>query len=131
MFTTAAKSDLEHYNTKVWPVVGIALKLGTLEDSKNQAKLVKLLRFESTSSTGQSLSLDDYVAKRRKGQTQIYFIAGAGMDKKDLARSPFVETIQARGYEVSRIEALHRKSPTIVSGSVLHSKASHSVDRRC
>lgn len=100
MIGLAAKEDADRYNTKIWPTVGLALKLGVIEDAKSMTKLSKLLRFDSSSTTGPTLSLDDYVAKRRQGQTQIYFIAGAGMEKKDLQKSPFVEDIEARGYEV-------------------------------
>lgn len=99
MFANAVKSDATRYNEKIWPIVGTALKLGTLEDTKNQAKLLKLLRFHSSSATAETTSLDDYVAKRKQGQTQIFFIAGAGMEKADLQKSPFVENLEARGYE--------------------------------
>lgn len=100
MLGSAAKADLANYHEKIWPIVGTALKLGALEDYKNQAKLLKLLRFHSSSSSGETTSLDEYIAKRKQGQTQIYYIAGAGMERKDLEKSPFVENIQARGYEV-------------------------------
>jgi heat shock protein beta len=31
---------------------------------------------------------------------QIYFMAGVGEQAEDLARSPFVEKLHARGYEI-------------------------------
>lgn len=37
---------------------------------------------------------------RKEGQTQIYYLAGVGEKTEDLARSPFVEKLKARGYEV-------------------------------
>jgi hypothetical protein len=45
-------------------------------------------------------SLDEVVARRKEGQTQIFFISGAGQTKEQLEKSPFVERILARGYEV-------------------------------
>lgn len=48
-----------------------------IEDSKNRARIVKLLRFESTAGPNLT-SLSDVVARRKEGQTQLYFIAGAG-----------------------------------------------------
>ncbi|OCF30950.1 cation-transporting ATPase [Kwoniella heveanensis CBS 569] len=77
---------------------GNALRIGVLEDNKDKLKLAKLLRFESTRSG--YTSLEEYVENRKEGQKQIYYIAGVGERAEDLARSPFVEKLKARGYEV-------------------------------
>jgi len=74
--------------------------VGVVEDLKNRDKLAKLMKFQSSQSGSGSVSLDEYVARRKKNQKQIYFIAGAGTEVKDLSRSPFVEKLVARGYEV-------------------------------
>lgn len=95
--TTMASKDPEKYRT-VWKTIGVPLKVGSVEDSKNRERVNKLLRF--TSSIDPEASLEGYVSRRKKGQTQIFFMAGAGMDAKDLAKSPFVEKLVARGYEV-------------------------------
>ncbi len=84
-----------------------------LESEKDKVKLAKLLRFESTRTNYTSLEevshlLDccsmliflQYVENRKVGQKQIYYIAGVGEKPEDLARSPFVEKLFARGYEV-------------------------------
>ncbi|KAG0149462.1 hypothetical protein CROQUDRAFT_653531 [Cronartium quercuum f. sp. fusiforme G11] len=95
-----AKKEPEKY-AKVWKKIGTTLKVGAIEDNKNRDKLAKLLRFESSAaSNDQLVGLEDYVARRKKNQKQIYFMAGSGMEAKDLAKSPFVEKLVARGYEV-------------------------------
>lgn len=78
---------------------GVALKLGAIEDTKNRARIVKLLRFE-TSASANLTSLDDVVSRRKTGQSQIFFMAGIGQKKESLEKSPFVERLIARGYEV-------------------------------
>ncbi|GAA5966766.1 hypothetical protein JCM3765_000942 [Sporobolomyces pararoseus] len=80
---------------------GTALKIGAVEekDPKSKDKLLKHLRFESSASEDLT-SLDEVVARRKEKQEQIYFVSGSGQTKKDLEKSPFVERILARGYEV-------------------------------
>ncbi|GAA6008096.1 hypothetical protein JCM10207_007028 [Rhodosporidiobolus poonsookiae] len=96
-FGSIASKDPEKY-AELYERTGIALKVGAIEDTKNRDRIVKLLRFET--SVSNSTSLDEIVARRKVGQTQIYFIAGAGVPKEQLEKSPFVERILARGYEV-------------------------------
>ncbi|EGG04775.1 uncharacterized protein MELLADRAFT_88520 [Melampsora larici-populina 98AG31] len=95
-----SKKEPEKY-LKLWKKIGTTLKVGAVEDIKNREKLSKLMRFHSSElKEGSLVSLDEYVARRKKNQKQIYFMAGAGMEVKDLSRSPFVEKLVARGYEV-------------------------------
>ena len=75
---------------------GVNLKLGVIEDMANQVRLSKMLRFRS--STGEMTTFDDYVERMKKGQKQIYYLGGA--DVETLERSPFVERLFNRGYEV-------------------------------
>ncbi|GAA5981159.1 hypothetical protein JCM11641_003130 [Rhodosporidiobolus odoratus] len=96
-FGSIASKDAEKY-AELYEKAGTALKVGAVDDSKNRDRIVKLLRFESSAEN--ATSLDDYVSRRKQGQTQIYFIAGAGLKKDMLEKSPFVERILARGYEV-------------------------------
>ncbi|GAA5912171.1 hypothetical protein JCM6882_003074 [Rhodosporidiobolus microsporus] len=99
-FASIASKEPEKYSD-LYEKAGVALKVGAVEDSKNRDRIVKLLRFQSSATEGTNLtSLDDVVARRKQGQTQIYFIAGAGASKEQLEKSPFVERILARGYEV-------------------------------
>lgn len=98
LFANVAKNEPEKYN-KLYAKAGVALKLGAIDDTKNRDKLVRLLRFE-TSSSKELLSLDEVAAQRKKGQTQLFFMAGVGQTKATLEKSPFVERLVARGYTV-------------------------------
>ncbi|PLW24357.1 hypothetical protein PCASD_06561 [Puccinia coronata f. sp. avenae] len=97
--SSLSKKEPEKYE-KLWKKIGTTLKVGVVEDLKSRDKLAKLLRFQSSQSSTGTVGLDEYVARRKKNQKQIYFIAGAGTEVKDLSRSPFVEKLVARGYEV-------------------------------
>lgn len=68
-----------------------------MEDPSNRSRLAKLLRFHS--SNGDELtSLEDYVGRMKSKQEHIYWLAGANRD--EVAKSPFVERLLARGFEV-------------------------------
>ncbi|KAK4686199.1 molecular chaperone HtpG, partial [Tremellales sp. Uapishka_1] len=97
LFTKLSVDEPEKYK-EVSEMYGNALRIGMLESQKDKVKLAKLLRFESTMSN--YTSLEEYVDNRKTGQTQIYYMAGVGEKAEDLARSPFVEKLFARGYEV-------------------------------
>ncbi|ORY34940.1 putative cation-transporting ATPase [Naematelia encephala] len=97
LFTKIATDEPETYK-EVSKLYGNALRIGLLESPKDTVKLSKLLRFESTRS--EYTSLEEYVENRKVGQKQIYYMAGVGEKTEDLARSPFVEKLKARGYEV-------------------------------
>ncbi len=97
LFSRLATDEPEQYQ-EVSKIYGNALRIGMLESAKDKVKLAKLLRFESTRTN--YTSLEEYVENRKVGQKQIYYIAGAGEKPEDLARSPFVEKLFARGYEV-------------------------------
>lgn len=59
--------------------------------------MAKLLRF-ATSSDSKPTSLEKYVERMKEKQEFIYYIAGT--DRKELERSPFVERLLKKGYEV-------------------------------
>lgn len=97
LFTRIAENEPERYES-MSKMYGNALRIGMLESHKDKVKIAKLLRFESTLTN--YTSLEGYVERRKEGQKQIYFLAGTGETTADLARSPFVEKLKARGYEV-------------------------------
>ena len=99
LFARLATEDEDKY-AELYSKAGTALKVGAVEDAKNRERIVKLLRFETSALNGTTTNLDDVVKRRKQGQTQIYFIAGAGQQKAMLEKSAFVERILARGYEV-------------------------------
>lgn len=49
------------------------------------------------------ISFDQYIARMKPGQTHIYFITG--QEKKLLEKSPFLEKLLKKDYEVHVISA--------------------------
>lgn len=90
------KLDEESYK-KFWAEYSTNIKLGIIEDPSNRARLAKLLRFQSSVEQTPT-SLADYVKRMKENQEHIYYIAGAS--RAELERSPFVEGIIRKGYEV-------------------------------
>lgn len=74
------------------------LKLGVLEDRPNQERLAKLLRFYSSKSDNEMISLEQYIENMKEGQDHIYFLAGE--TRSLIANSPLVEKLVSKGYEV-------------------------------
>ena len=74
------------------------IKLGVHEDNTNRSKLVKLLRYHTTSSMEEMSSLDDYITRMKENQKDIYYITG--QDKNVLRNSSFVEGLVKKGFEV-------------------------------
>lgn len=82
---------------KFWKEFSTNIKLGVMEDPSNRSRLAKLLRFQS--SNGNDLtSLEEYVKRMKPKQEHIYWLAGAS--RSEVEKSPFVERLLARGYEV-------------------------------
>mmetsp|Transcript_18220 Transcript_18220/g.31020 ORF Transcript_18220/g.31020 Transcript_18220/m.31020 type:complete len:745 (-) Transcript_18220:42-2276(-) len=76
----------------------INLKLGILEDRPNQDRLAKLLRFHTSKSGSDMISLDQYLENMQEGQDKIYYLAGES--RNQLAKSPLVEKLIEKDYEV-------------------------------
>ncbi|XP_064946668.1 endoplasmin homolog isoform X1 [Musa acuminata AAA Group] len=84
--------------TKFWNEFGKSIKLGIIEDAHNRNRLAKLLRFESTKSEGKLASLDEYISRMKPGQKDIFYITGTS--KEQLEKSPFLERLTKKNYEV-------------------------------
>ena len=74
------------------------LKLGIHEDSANRSKVADLLRFNTSKSGDDQISLKEYISRMKEGQKSIYYITGES--KAAVATSPFLEGLKQRGYEV-------------------------------
>ena len=74
------------------------LKLGIHEDSSNRTKIADLLRFNTSKSGEELISLKEYIQRMKEGQQSIYYITGES--KASVATSPFLEGLRTRGYEV-------------------------------
>ena len=74
------------------------LKLGIHEDTANRSKVADLLRFNTSKSGDELISLKEYIARMKEGQQSIFYITGES--KAAVAASPFLEGLKQRGYEV-------------------------------
>lgn len=91
------KIPKEEYD-KFWKEYSTNMKLGTIEDAQNRARLSKLLRFKSSKESTTYTSLAEYVERMKPSQQHIYYIAGSSLD--EVKKSPFVERLLKSGYEV-------------------------------
>merc|ERR1712187_536974 len=74
------------------------LKLGIHEDSTNRKKIAGYLRYFTSASGDEQVSLTDYVSRMKENQKDIYYITGES--KEVVAASAFVERLKKRGFEV-------------------------------
>lgn len=90
------KLDKEDFQ-KFWKEYSTNIKLGVIEDAQNRARLSKLLQFQS-STQKELTSLADYVSRMKPNQQYIYYVAGSS--EEEVQKSPFVERLSKKGYEV-------------------------------
>merc|ERR1712115_683926 len=79
-----------------WKEYSTNIKLGVIEDTANRTRLAKLLRF--TSSNGKLTSLAEYVERMKDKQESVFYMAGSS--KEEVEKSPFVERLLKKGYEI-------------------------------
>ncbi|XP_073498328.1 heat shock protein HSP 90-alpha-like [Phyllobates terribilis] len=96
LFTELAE-DKENYK-KFYEQFSKNIKLGVHEDNQNRKKLSELLRYHSSASGDEMISLAEYVSRMKENQKHIYYITGE--TKEQVAHSAFVESLQKRGLEV-------------------------------
>ncbi len=93
-------SSQEEVYADFWAEFGRVLKEGVIEDVGNQARILKLMRFNSTrdEEDAPKVALDDYIGRMQDGQEKIYFLT---IDSLSAARrSPHLEVFKQRGIEV-------------------------------
>ena len=99
LLESLAAEEPEKYQ-RFWNEFGRVLKEGPAEDFANRERIAGLLRFATSSSTGeaQTVSLDHYLERMVEGQEQIYYITA---DTLPAARhSPHLEVFRQKGIEV-------------------------------
>jgi heat shock protein beta len=97
MLQSVANDEPEKYKD-LYAAYAHNIKYGIIEDASNRTRLSKLLRFFSSKNDELAVSLEDYIARMKEGQDQIYFLAGESREK--LASSPLVENLVRKGIEV-------------------------------
>merc|ERR1712047_199634 len=83
---------------KFYEQFGKCLKLGVHEDSTNRTKVAELLRFHTSKSGDEQISLKEYVDRMKEGQNDIYYITGESITA--VSSSPFLENLRKKGLEV-------------------------------
>jgi len=83
---------------KFYEQFGKNLKLGIHEDSTNRAKMADLMRFQTSKSGDESISLKEYCDRMKDGQNDIFYITGESVAQ--VSNSPFIEQLRKKGFEV-------------------------------
>lgn len=92
------KTDEPEKYQEVIKVYNNAFKLGAVEDSKSREKLASFVQFPTNQKN--ETSLDGYLEAKKQGQKQIFYLADMGKTAAELAKSVFIEKLDARGYEI-------------------------------
>ncbi len=77
---------------------GNCLKEGVIEDAKNKEAIASLLRFSSTESDEQTVTLAQYIERMKEGQEDIYYITAETLAAAK--NSPHLEIFRKKGIEV-------------------------------
>ncbi len=92
-----AEEDETAFET-FWYQFGMVLKEGLYDAAEHRDDIFKVCRFFSTDALRKLTSLDDYIARMKEGQEEIYYIIGENAES--LQKSPQIEGFKARGLEV-------------------------------
>ena len=113
---------------KISDAFGSVLKEGIYEDFERREKLLALSRFTTTS--GEKRTLKQYLADLKPNQTEIYFLAGDGIER--LKSNPKLESAVARGIEVllltDPVDAFWTSAPLDFEGKPLKSLSQGDID---
>ncbi len=124
-----AKNSPDDY-ASFWGEFGNAIKEGVIEDFANKERVAALLRFSSTESDEQSVSLADYVSRMKEGQEKIYYITAESLTAAK--GSPHLELFRKKGVEVlllsDRIDEWLTSNLNEFDGKSLQSVARGEVD---
>ncbi|CAL9089452.1 unnamed protein product [Musa acuminata var. zebrina] len=98
MIQELSESENKEDYKKFWENFGKLLKLGCIEDSGNHKRLAPLLRFYSSKSEEDLISLDQYVENMGENQKAIYYLATDSL--KSAKTAPFLEKLVQKDIEV-------------------------------
>lgn len=119
----------EAYRT-LWAQFGAILKEGLMSDFDNQNTLLQLSSFATTHSDEELTTLEEYVARMKDGQEQVFYATGPS--REQLLKSPHLEAFKAKGYEVllltDPVDEVWVGSVTEFGGHPLQSVAKGEVD---
>ncbi|XP_008807013.2 heat shock protein 90-5, chloroplastic-like [Phoenix dactylifera] len=98
MIQEISESENKEEYKKFWENFGKLIKLGCIEDSGNHKRLAPLLRFYSSKSEEDMISLDQYVESMAENQKAIYYLATDSL--KSAKTAPFLEKLIQKDIEV-------------------------------
>ncbi|KNA16992.1 hypothetical protein SOVF_084100 [Spinacia oleracea] len=98
MVQELSESENKEDYKKFWENFGKFLKLGCIEDTGNHKRITPLLRFYSSKSEEDLISLDDYVENMGEKQNAIYYLATDSL--KSAKSAPFLEKLLQKDIEV-------------------------------
>ncbi|MEZ7923454.1 MAG: molecular chaperone HtpG [Acinetobacter towneri] len=101
MLDNLAKSEDEKDQEKfkqIYQEFGSVLKEGLGEDFGNRERILKLLRYATSSNDDISTSLADYKARMKEGQKAIYYVTADNLNAAK--HSPQLELFKKKGIEV-------------------------------
>jgi molecular chaperone HtpG len=77
---------------------GAMLKIGIHTDPDNRKRIAEMVRYKTSASEGQWVSLSEYLTRMKPDQDSIYYITGENLAL--LSHSPLLEKLKEKGYEV-------------------------------
>ncbi|KAM3359300.1 heat shock protein 90-5, chloroplastic [Capsicum galapagoense] len=98
MIQDLSESENKEDYKKFWENFGKFVKLGCIEDTGNHKRITPLLRFFSSKSEEELISLDDYIENMVENQKAIYYLATDSLQSARTA--PFLEKLVQKGIEV-------------------------------
>jgi heat shock protein beta len=99
MSDLAARNETQYLS--FWKNFGKYMKVGIIEDEKARDELAPLCRYFTSHSNETMVSLGDYVGRMKEGQQSIYYVVGD--TRAQAAKSPALERLRQKGYEVSAV----------------------------
>ncbi|MDX8384448.1 MAG: molecular chaperone HtpG [Ghiorsea sp.] len=124
-----ASKETENY-AAFWAEFGNCLKEGMVEDGLNKDAISALLRFSSTQTDEQTVSLQAYIERMQEGQDTIYYITADSLAAAK--NSPHLEICRKKGVEVlllsDRIDEWLTSHLTEFDGKKLQSIAKGELD---
>ncbi len=92
-----SKDEAEKY-VQFWEEYGRSIKEGVAIEQTEPEPLYPLLRFHTSTSPDQWVSLDDYIGRLKTDQKDIYYILGD--DEHSVIFSPHLDIFKKNGFEV-------------------------------
>ncbi len=93
-----AEAEDQAAYTTLWETYGTVLKEGFNVEPQQKTRLAKLLRVKTSSSSGGWVSLDTVKERMPDGQQSFYYVIADSVAAAE--RSPHLEALRAKGYEV-------------------------------